>query len=464
MLFSEVKLAHVLPWISRNAGGLFHSVSGLAKASAGFPGVQVQIFGSRDEFSDEDRRQWDPLTVRTAVVKGPGRLCYTPQLRGMIEDFAPDLIHSAAVWTYQAAVVNQVHARKETPYVLSPRGTLDPWALRNSRWKKRIALWWYQQEHFQNAACLHALNESELASIRAFGLKNPVCVIPNGIDLPTVGNADPPPSDISASQLVSFSDSSPSSSPFQLSGRRILLYLGRIHPKKGLVNLLRAWAQLRTSHLALRTSEDWVLAIAGWDEGGHESELKQLATELGIPWADSKGKAEILKTEMLKGSGQTNGDDFSVSAYQRLSISASQPVSLSGSQRFSLLFLGPQFGDAKAACYRTCDAFILPSFSEGLPMVVLEAWAYGKPVLMTPQCNLPEGFSANAALRIEPNPESITAGLRELFRQPATGICQLGLNGRKLVEEKFAWPAIASEMKSVYDWVLGGGPKPGCVD
>src|SRR4030095_3065150 len=118
--------------------------------------------------------------------------------------------------------------------------------------------------------------------------------------------------------------------------------------KKGLVNLLRAWAKVARSQSSdfCPPSSDWVLALAGWDQGGHEAELKQLATELGIPWADVRER----------------GKGGAISAFSF--------------QNFSILFLGPQFNEAKAACYAACDAFILPSFSEGLPMVVLEAWAY----------------------------------------------------------------------------------------
>jgi glycosyltransferase involved in cell wall biosynthesis len=133
------------------------------------------------------------------------------------------------------------------------------------------------------------------------------------------------------------------------------------------------------------------------------------------------------------------------------------------SGQWSVVFLGPQFNEAKTACYRNCDAFILPSFSEGLPMVILEAWAYGKPVLMTPQCNLPEGFAADAAIRIEPNAESLAQGLHTLFQSSISDLQSTGARGRALVAGRFAWPKIATEMKSVYEWVLGGGAKPECV-
>ena len=96
-------------------------------------------------------------------------------------------------------------------------------------------------------------------------------------------------------------------------------------------------------------------------------------------------------------------------------------------------------------------------------MVVLEAWAYGKPVLMTPECNLPEGFVAGAALRIEPSAESIARALEDVFRAPPAALRSMGEKGRELVRVRFAWPKVASDMKAVYDWVLGGGPKPGCI-
>jgi glycosyltransferase involved in cell wall biosynthesis len=93
-------------------------------------------------------------------------------------------------------------------------------------------------------------------------------------------------------------------------------------------------------------------------------------------------------------------------------------------------------------------------------MVILEAWAYGKPVLMTPECNLPEGFSAEAALRIETNAESIADGLGRLFEMSPTDRIAMGTRGLDLVKDRFVWSKIAPQMKSVYEWMLGGGPNP----
>jgi poly(glycerol-phosphate) alpha-glucosyltransferase len=126
-------------------------------------------------------------------------------------------------------------------------------------------------------------------------------------------------------------------------------------------------------------------------------------------------------------------------------------------------FLGPQFGAARAAAYRNAQAFILPSFSEGLPMAVLEAWAHRLPVLMTRQCHLPEGFAAHAAMPLEPSPDSIAIGLENLFRAAAKDREEMGRRGRELVTARFSWSRVAASLHEVYRWVLGGGAKPECV-
>jgi len=234
--------------------------------------------------------------------------------------------------------------------------------------------------------------------MRDLGLKNPICVIPNGMTLPTLSDRAPERG---------------SGSPFHAMarGRNVLLYLGRLHPKKGLANLLQAWKNALDSRPAM--ADSWVLAIAGWGQASYDTHLRQVSAE--------------------------NGLDHSV------------------------YFLGPQFDDAKADCYRDCDAFVLPSLSEGLPMVILEAWSYGKPVLMTPECNLPEGFAAQAALRIETDVESISKGLKGFFEMSEAERQTMGQRGLALVQDRFVWPKIALQMQDVYDWLVVGGPRPECL-
>jgi len=406
-----IKTANLTGSVSRSAGGLFESVRRLAQSLAN-ENMHVWVFGTEDEHTAADIGLWSPVQVRAFRPVGPHQFGYSPKFRAALNGYAPDLVHTHGLWVYSSIATNQYRRRQKIPYVISAHGMLDPWAVRNSRWKKVVAHFFYEGAHLLEASCLRALCESEARAIRQHGLKNPIAVIPNGIDLPESGN------------LKVGSGNPPWCSHVE-PGQKILLFLSRIHPKKGLVNLLRAWAQIEKSEVRSLKSQ-WTLAIAGWDQGGHEAELKQLCTELGISSADIREPQAANR----------------------------QP---------SVLFLGPQFNDGKAACYAQCDGFILPSFSEGVPMVVLEAWAYNKPVLMTPECNLPAGFARGAAIRIETDVNSIVHGLREFFQASDCQRQALADQGLRLAREQFAWPVVAREMAGLYEWLLGGGSKPGCV-
>ncbi len=374
--------------ISRRGGGFFYSVRRLAQ-QLNVDAVTVKVFTLRDPDTERDRPAWTGVDVFAGNVLGPAAFGYCPELLRLLEQERPDLVHLHGLWMYPSVACWRWGRGNDRRYVVSPRGMLDPWALRNSAWKKRLAAWAYENANLRGAACIHALCDSELQAIRTYGLRNPVAVVPNGVDLPR--------------QQVSKPTRWEADLP---DGAKVLLYLGRLHPKKGLPNLLRAWRLSARE----RGSSKWRLVIAGWDQGGHEAELRRLAEELCI--------AETV------------------------------------------VFAGPQFGEDKAASFHRATAFVLPSFSEGLPVAVLEAWAHGLPVVMTPQCNLPEGLAAGAAVQVDPEPASIAAGLWELFRMSDAEREAMGERGRRLVEERFSWPKIAQQMKAVYEWVLGGGPKP----
>ncbi len=415
-----MKIAFITASVSRRAGGLFESVRRLAQSMEN-EASYVEVFSLEDVHTGADRSRWEPVPIRTFPVRGPRQFGFAPELSAALLKSKANLLMSHGIWMYPSMVAHQWHKHTSRPYIVHPHGMLDRWALRNSAWKKLLASAFYERAHLRDASCIRALCQSEADSIRGYGLKNPICIIPNGIDLPEDEDDGPQTTDHGPLREL------------KVNARKVLLYLGRIHTKKGLINLIKAWASVQHSQLsALKSQPDqWILAIAGWDQGSHEAELKRVASELNVRWTD-------VRKEQFGNS--------------QLSTLNSQ-----------LVFLGPQFNGAKAACYRGCDAFILPSFSEGLPMVILEAWAYGKPVLMTPECNLPEGFATGAAIRIEPRAESIERGLEELFSAPTSARQALGIKGRALVSEQFNWAKIAVEMKSVYEWVLGGGPKPACV-
>lgn len=317
----------------------------------------------------------------------------TKRLRKIVPD--TDILQCNCLWESCLWSAAGIAKKNGKPYIVTPHGMLDPWAINNSKWKKKIAGLLFVNKYLKNAACIHALCESEYQSIRAYGLKNPVTIIPNGIDLP----------EIKEDLAVPWQEQIPKD-------KKVMLFLGRIHPKKGLENLIKAWALLKQS--AIRSQQSgWILVIAGWDQNRHENQLKQLVKQLD--------------------------------------------------RQTDVLFLGPVFDDKKKACLQNAEAFILPSFSEGLPMSVLEAWSYNLPVIMTKFCNILEGFEAKAAIEIQPEPDSIAEELAKFIELPESELKLLGQNGLELVKNKFSWSQIAAQMVEVYKWILSQGDKPECV-
>jgi poly(glycerol-phosphate) alpha-glucosyltransferase len=238
-------------------------------------------------------------------------------------------------------------------------------------------------------------------------------------------------------------------------GKKRLLFLGRIHPKKGLIGALRAWAELRNSPSAIRDSAEWQFVIAGWDQGGHEAELRALCGELGL---------KIASVFSHGGTRSTEGQNLKLNSYNlktkhAIDIQGGRRPENGSSRRLTLpdvdvVFFGPAFGEDKDALLRSADAFILPSFSEGLPMSVLEAWSYGLPVVKTPECNLPEGFVFGAALEIRSGEGSFQDGMRILIEMTNQERAAMGMRGRRLVEDRFTWSKVAASMKEVYESIL----------
>ena len=193
--------------------------------------------------------------------------------------------------------------------------------------------------------------------------------------------------------------------------RSVLLFLGRIHPKKGLLQLIESWSRLKHVNPALAAK--WLLVIAGWDESGHEGILRRSVCEHNL--------------------------------------------------ERDVLFAGPLFDRDKERALRHARGFILPSLSEGLPIGVLEAWSFELPVFMTSGCNLMQGFNVGAAFKIEAEPVSISKSLLSLLGDESA-LREAGRRGRKLVEHSFSWTVIVEQFVTLYRWLVRGGIKPGFVE
>jgi glycosyltransferase involved in cell wall biosynthesis len=396
---TSMNFTHLTQAVSTSGGGIsevLRALSSAQKDAGDFPKV---LSIEDDGEAIEPWPQGSPEFL--AACHFPGMILM-PDLDERLDQINPQVLHTHGIWTYLSIGVPRWSRKNHKPYIVSPHGMLDAWALDNSKIKKKVAAALYERRHLRGAACLHALCQSEAKSIREFGLKNPIATIPNGIEIPE-GR------DLSSRYLVK---------------KKIMLFLGRLHPKKGLENALRAWAASRSEASPDSKPSNWQFVIAGWDQGDHEVRLKQLCEELELSFAD-------------------------VPAKQFLSLEASSGQ-LSG---FSVVFVGPVFGELKAQLLERANVFILPSFSEGLPMSILEAWAYELPVVMTDYCNLPEGFNADAAIHIDTEVEGMSAGMIKMIECSDAELKGMGVNGLNLVKEKFTWATIAAQMGELYQWV-----------
>ncbi|HEY8835156.1 MAG TPA: glycosyltransferase, partial [Chthoniobacterales bacterium] len=132
----------------------------------------VTVFGLEDEKTQEDIAQWAPLEVKSFTPSGVLPWGYSNQLLPALLDGGFDVLLTHGLWKYSSLASHRWHRATGRPYIIHPHGMLDPWAVRNAKWKKRIAYLAYERAHLAGAACIRALCDAEAQAIRAFGLPN----------------------------------------------------------------------------------------------------------------------------------------------------------------------------------------------------------------------------------------------------------------------------------------------------
>lgn len=381
-----MQVIHTIPSLIPESGGPARSVTGLCNALAkGGHGIDLLSLDVGRNFATPIVPPSD--LVATTFV--PNRLAiglrqlWAPQfkttLRRLVEEKSIQLIHDHCIWLPTNIAVTQVARQLSIPLVVSLRGMLEPWAMQYSRWKKQVMWRLYQRRNLEAASILHATSESEAENLRRLGLRQPIAVIPNGIDLPEWSYEKP-----------------------ETRNQKTLLFLSRIHPKKGLLNLVEALRSVPT--------EGWRVIIAGPDEDGHQADVEAAVREAGLA-------AKVS-------------------------------------------FPGPILDTDKWALYRQADLFILPTFSENFGIVVAEALASGVPVITTTGAPWQELETYRCGWWVEPRVEPLAEALRQAMAISDAEQREMGRRGRQLIETNYSWPAVAQQMASTYRWVLGLGEQP----
>lgn len=376
-----MRIAHVIDSVLKRASGPSYSVVSLCTALArrGHE-VELHVLAPAPDLTGSG------FTLHAHPRGGfPKRLGRSPAAREALREAAGrvDLIHTHGLWRaphiYGARAVDGLPCK----LVTSPRGALSPWARSWHPWRKRLMWWTVQRSALARAHLFHATSDREVVQIREAGFDAPVVVIANGIDVPEAL----PPKDVGP-------------------GPRRLLFLGRIHPIKGVDRLIEAWRRVQDA------APDWHLDVVGFDEAGYAGEMAKHAVAIG---------AERVRV------------------------------------------LGPMYDAEKEALLCGADLFVLPSHTENFGVAVAEALARGVPAIASRGTPWEDLVPRGCGWWVEGTVEGLEACLREALVLPRERLQAMGAKGRAWMQQDLAWPRLAQQMEEAYRWLLGGGPPPGSL-
>lgn len=370
------------------SGGPSRSIPALADALAG-QGKRVRVVAL-----DFRQRFGPPLlpknpAVQVTLVPCESRACqatrycrsFARTLRNCAAASDSVVLHDNGMWLGTNYIAARVASSTATPLVISPRGMLTEWAVRHHGLTKRLAWWAYQKQALASATLLHATSHSEAEDLRRLGCRQRIAVIPNGVSMP---DQDLPRAE---------------------SPTRRALFLSRLHPKKGLFDLIAAWSDLRPP--------GWELVIAGNDHSGHGAKVAAAARAAGL------------------------GDKCRL--------------------------IGAVRDDEKWACYAASDLFVLPSYSENFGLVVAEALGCGVPVITTTATPWTEVKSRQCGWCVPAGRDSLRKALSEALSLDRKGLREMGRKGRAWVRSKFSWDNTARQLGEVYSFLLGIGHQPDTI-
>ena len=368
-----MRVVHVVPSITNEASGPSYSVVRLCESL--IANGQDVTLTALDFLREPNPRDF----LKTfSLGWGPRRLGRSPAMRKWLLEQADsgesDLFHNHSLWMMPNVYPGQAARNSGIPLVVSPRGTLSGWAMQSGSPVKRIFWPLLQRPALTAASCLHATAESEYKDIRRMGFSQPVAIIPNGVDIPEA-------------KLKAAKDD------------QTLLFLGRIHPIKGLDVLLPAWRAVQDRF------PKWRLKIVGPDNRGYLGEMRRLASD--------------LRLERIE-------------------------------------FMGALFGAHKWPAYQQADLFVLPTYSENFGMSVAEALAAGTPAIVTKGAPWSGLDAHQSGWWIDIGIDPLVACLEQALGYPPDKLKAMGQHGRDWMQADFSWANIGRRMTETYHWLLSG--------
>jgi glycosyltransferase involved in cell wall biosynthesis len=303
------------------------------------------------------------------------------QWQKFLKDIRPDMVHINCCWNPLCALTQKWAQQLGYKAILTPHGMLEPWIMQRHHWTRKVpALCLYQKKAVQTTDCIHATAESEKANLLKLGYNHEIAVIPNGIEMDNIA--------LKPSRMKT----------------KTILYLSRIHPKKGIELLIDAVVQIKDA------LNGYKIVIAGEGDVAYIQSLKNRI---------QKQNVEIFFD-----------------------------------------FTGGIYGDKKWELFQQSDIFILPTYSENFGIVVAEALASGTPVITTKGTPWKELNTHHCGWWIDNDVNTIAKTLKEAIALSEEEYRQMGIRGRELMKNNYSMEVITQKMMQLYEWILGQGEKP----
>lgn len=306
---------------------------------------------------------------------------YSKNLLHFLQKSNYQLYHTNGLWMYCNHITCKVAREKNKPYIITPHGMLYPQALKHSYWKKYFFLKLYFKKDIMDATCLHVTCKQELEYVRSFGYKGPIALIPNALNLSNTNNAVP----FLSNSVVRFG------------------FLGRLHPRKKVENILYGAARLKDR------GDDFKILIMGKGDEEYESFLKSEVKRLGLRNVEFCGFVDGLKK------------------YEYLS---------------------------------SLSILIVPSDFENFGMIVAESLSVGTPVMANVGTPWELLNIQHCGWWLNCSPDNIALIMNKVLDMPVDLLKEMGGNGMRLIENNFSVMKVAREMALLYDWILNKGAKP----